>query len=79
MIFTNKNGMEVYNVDMFLKITPFIIVIISIFILILVICKMIKYIEALQFEIEKCKKKITRLEILYNIEKGVIESVSNTE
>ena len=65
--------------DMFLKITPFIIVIISIFILILVICKMIKYIEALQFEIEKCEKKINRLEILYNIEKGVIESVSNTE
>lgn len=65
--------------DMFLKITPFIIVIIGIFILILVIRKMIKYIDALQFEIEKCEKKITHLEILYNIEKGVIEDVSDTD
>lgn len=65
--------------DMFLKIIPFIIAIIGIFILILVIHKMIKYIEELQFEIEKCEKKITHLEILYNIEKGVIEDVSDTD
>ena len=65
--------------DMFLKIAPFIIAIIGIFILILVIRKMIKHIEALQFEIEEYEKKITHLELLYNIEKGVVEDVSDTD
>lgn len=65
--------------DIFLKFIPFIIVIIGIFILILVIHKMIKYIEELQFEIEKCEKKITNLEILYEANPRHYERINKNE
>lgn len=63
--------------DMFLKIIPFIVAIISIFILILVIHKMLERVEDLLLEIEKCKRRIAYFQNVFKDYEAGMDYVSD--